>query len=62
MIGEVALLRWLLGTPGMVNLLAGLAFLHVNVSRCVPNPTSRSRLQVTIANFANFSTFCIDGK
>ena len=50
MIGEVALLRWLLGTPGMVNLSAGLAFLHVDVSMCVPNPPSRSRVQVTIAN------------
>ena len=49
MIGEVALLRWLLGTPGMVNLSAGVAFLH-DVSRCVPNPRSRRRVQVTIAN------------
>ena len=48
MIREVALLRWLPGTPGMVNLSLGVAFLHVNVSRCVPNPPSWGRVQVTI--------------
>ena len=53
MIGEVALIGWLPGLPGIVNLSARVAFLHVNVSRCVPNPPSQGRVQVTIANFAN---------
>ena len=62
MIGEVALIGWLPGLPGIVNLSAGVAFLHVDVSRCVPNPPSRAgvefKLQLQTLR-TSISTFCL---
>ena len=44
MIGEVAL-QGSGSPPGIVNLSAGVAFLHVDVPRCVPNPPSRAGVE-----------------